>query len=156
MLVTLHRPSNVDDASSLARLIAALEAIAERVPVVFPVHPRTRQRIASFAIAHRRTRFIEPLTYLPFLGLQRHCAAAITDSGGVQEESTYLGVPCLTMRTSTERPVTVDVGTNQVLGNDTARLEQEVLAVLEGRGKKGRVPDLWDGKAAVRIAEALA
>ena len=80
----------------------------------------------------------------------------ITDSGGVQEESTYLGVPCLTMRTSTERPVTVDVGTNQVLGNDTARLEQEVLAILEGRGKKGRVPELWDGKAAVRIAEALA
>ena len=156
VLVTLHRPSNVDDAPSLARLIAALEAIAERVPVVFPVHPRTRQRIASFAIAHRRTRFIEPLTYLPFLGLERHCAAAITDSGGVQEESTYLGVPCLTMRTSTERPVTVDVGTNQVLGNDTARLEQEVLAVLEGRGKKGRVPDLWDGMAAVRIAEALA
>jgi UDP-N-acetylglucosamine 2-epimerase (non-hydrolysing) len=156
VLVTLHRPSNVDDASSLARLIAALEAIAERLPVVFPVHPRTRHRIASFAIAHRRTRFIEPLTYLPFLGLQRHCVAVITDSGGVQEESTYLGVPCLTMRTSTERPVTVDLGTNKVLGNDTARLEQEVLAVLEGRGKKGRVPKLWDGKAAVRIAEALA
>jgi UDP-N-acetylglucosamine 2-epimerase (non-hydrolysing) len=156
VLVTLHRPSNVDDASSLARLVAALEAIAERLPVVFPVHPRTRQRIANFAIEHGRTRFIEPLTYLPFLGLQRHCAATITDSGGVQEESTYLGVPCLTMRTSTERPVTVDVGTNQVLGNDTVRLEQEVLAVLEGRGKKGRIPDLWDGNAAVRIAEVLA
>jgi UDP-N-acetylglucosamine 2-epimerase (non-hydrolysing) len=98
---------------------------------------------------------IDPLTYLPFLGLQRHRAADITDSF-VQEESTYLGIPCLTIRTSTERPVTVDVGTNQVLGHDTTRLEPKLLAVLEGRRKKGRVPELWDGKAAVRIAEALA
>ncbi len=123
---------------------------------MFPVHPRTRERITGFAIPHNRTHFIEPLTYLPFLGLEQHCAVVVTDSGGVQEETTYLGVPCLTMRTSTERPVTVDVGTNQVLGNDTARLQQEVLAVLEGRGKKGEIPELWDGKAAWRIAEALA
>jgi UDP-N-acetylglucosamine 2-epimerase (non-hydrolysing) len=156
VLVTLHRASNVDDASALGKLIAGLDAVAARVPVVFPVHPRTRQRIGDFTTSHPRIRFIEPLTYLPFLALQRHCAVVVTDSGGVQEESTYLGVPCLTMRTSTERPVTVDVGTNQVIGNDTTRLEREVLAVLEGRGKKGRIPDLWDGKAAVRIAEALA
>jgi UDP-N-acetylglucosamine 2-epimerase (non-hydrolysing) len=156
VLVTLHRPSNVDDASALRKLIGALEAVAARVPVVFPVHPRTRQRIGDLAASHPRVRFIEPLTYLPFLGLQRHCAVVVTDSGGVQEESTYLGVPCLTMRPNTERPVTVDVGTNQLLGSDTARLQHEVLAVLEGRGKHGRVPDLWDGKAAVRIAEALA
>ena len=156
VLVTLHRPSNVDDASALGKLIGALEAVAAHVPVVFPVHPRTRERVASFAIAHRRTRFIEPLTYLPFLGLQRHCAVVVTDSGGVQEESTYLGVPCLTMRPNTERPVTVEIGTNQILGHDTERLELEILSALEGRGKMGRIPELWDGKAAVRIAEALA
>jgi UDP-N-acetylglucosamine 2-epimerase (non-hydrolysing) len=96
------------------------------------------------------------LTYLPFLGLQRHAAVVITDSGGIQEETTYLGVPCLTMRANTERPVTVSVGTNQLLGNDTGRMQQEVLAILDGRGKKGRVPELWDGHAAERIAEALA
>jgi UDP-N-acetylglucosamine 2-epimerase (non-hydrolysing) len=156
VLVTLHRPSNVDDAPTLARLIEALESIAKRVPVVFPVHPRTRERIARFGIPHERTVLSDPLTYLPFLGLQRHAAVVITDSGGIQEETTYLGVPCLTMRANTERPVTVSVGTNQLLGNDTGRMQQEVLAILDGRGKKGRVPELWDGHAAERIAEALA
>jgi UDP-N-acetylglucosamine 2-epimerase (non-hydrolysing) len=155
VLVTLHRPSNVDDAKPLARLIAALESIASRVPVVFPVHPRTRERIARFGIAHERTLLTDPLTYLPFLGLQRHAAVVVTDSGGIQEETTYLGIPCLTMRANTERPVTVGVGTNLLLGNDTARMQREVLAVLDGRGKKGRVPELWDGRAAERIANAL-
>lgn len=156
VLVTLHRPSNVDDGPTLARLIEALESIAKSVPVVFPVHPRTRERIARFGIPHERTVLSDPLTYLPFLGLQRHAAVVITDSGGIQEETTYLGVPCLTMRANTERPVTVSVGTNQLLGNDTGRMQQEVLAILDGRGKKGRVPELWDGHAAERIAEALA
>ena len=156
VLVTLHRPSNVDDAGSLARLMTALEAIAARVPVIFPVHPRTRARLEWFGIPHRRTTLLEPLTYVPFLGLQRHASAVITDSGGVQEETTYLGVPCLTMRESTERPVTVTEGTNQLLGRDTARLEREVLGILDGRRKIGRVPDLWDGHAAERIGEILA
>jgi UDP-N-acetylglucosamine 2-epimerase (non-hydrolysing) len=156
VLVTLHRPSNVDDAESLARLMAALEAIAVRVPVIFPVHPRTRARLVRFGIPHRRTTLIEPMTYVPFLGLQRHAAVVITDSGGVQEETTYLGVPCLTMRDSTERPVTVTEGTNQVLGHDTARMQREVLAVLDGRRKTGSVPEFWDGRAAERIAEVLA
>jgi len=155
VLVTLHRPSNVDEPAVLARLLSALENISARVPVLFPVHPRTRERIARFNIPHQRTILSEPLTYLPFLGLQRHAAAVVTDSGGIQEETTYLGVPCLTMRANTERPVTVTVGTNQLLGNDTNRMQREVLAILDGHGKKGRIPELWDGCAGERIAEAL-
>jgi UDP-N-acetylglucosamine 2-epimerase (non-hydrolysing) len=155
VLVTLHRPSNVDDPSVLGPLVTALDVIASDVPVVFPVHPRTRARIARFLTPRTRTRYIDPLTYLPFLALQRHAAVVVTDSGGVQEETTYLGVPCLTMRTTTERPVTVDVGTNRLLGTDVARLRREVNAVLDGQAKKGRIPDLWDGRAAQRIAAVL-
>jgi len=156
VLVTLHRPSNVDEPAVLARLMASLERIAEQAPVIFPVHPRTRERIARFAIPHARTVLSEPLTYLPFLGLQRHAAVVITDSGGIQEETTYLGIPCLTMRANTERPITVTAGTNQLLGNDTAKMEREVTRVMEGRGKKGSVPELWDGRAAERIADVVA
>jgi UDP-N-acetylglucosamine 2-epimerase (non-hydrolysing) len=155
VLVTLHRPSNVDEPAVLGRLMSALEKIAQRVPVLLPVHPRTRERIARFGISHERTILSEPLTYLPFLGLQRHAAVVVTDSGGIQEETTYLGVPCLTMRSNTERPVTVNVGTNQLLGNDTDRMQREVVAILEGRGKQGRIPELWDGWAAERIADAI-
>ena len=155
VLVTLHRPSNVDDPAVLARLMAALEQIARQAPVIFPVHPRTRERIARFSIPHERTVLSEPLTYLPFLGLQRHAAVVVTDSGGIQEETTFLGIPCLTMRANTERPVTVTIGTNQLLGNDTDRLQREVSRVLEGNGKKGAIPELWDGRAAERIADLL-
>lgn len=155
VLVTLHRPSNVDDPAVLARLMAALENIAVHAPVIFPVHPRTRERIARFSIPHERTVLSEPLTYLPFLGLQRHAAVVVTDSGGIQEETTYLGIPCLTMRANTERPVTVTVGTNQLLGYDTDKLQREVTRVLEGNGKKGSIPELWDGRASERIADVL-
>jgi UDP-N-acetylglucosamine 2-epimerase (non-hydrolysing) len=155
VLVTLHRPSNVDAAPSLANLIAALEKIAARVPVVFPVHPRTRERIAAFGIPHKLIRLTEPLTYLPFVGLQRHAAVVVTDSGGIQEETTYLGIPCLTMRANTERPITISVGTNQLIGDDTDLLQREILNILDGGGKKGRVPELWDGHAGERIADAL-
>ena len=155
VLVTLHRPSNVDEPQSLARLIAALERIAARLPVLFPVHPRTRARIGRFGIPHKLIRLTEPLTYLPFLGLQRHAAVVVTDSGGIQEETTYLGVPCLTMRANTERPVTVTVGTNQIIGADTELLQREVARILDGHGKQGRVPELWDGHAAERIADVL-
>jgi UDP-N-acetylglucosamine 2-epimerase (non-hydrolysing) len=155
VLVTLHRPSNVDEPAPLARLVAALEQIAACVPVVFPVHPRTRERIARFGIPHARIQLSDAMTYLPFLGLQRHAAVVVTDSGGIQEETTYLGIPCLTMRTNTERPITVTVGTNQLMGTDTDRMRQEVLAILDGRGKTGSIPELWDGRAAERIAEAL-
>jgi UDP-N-acetylglucosamine 2-epimerase (non-hydrolysing) len=155
VLVTLHRPSNVDDPAMLRRLVAAIDRIAARVPVVFPVHPRTRTRMTGAGIASRRIAFAEPLTYLEFLGLQRHAAVVITDSGGIQEETTFLGVPCLTMRENTERPVTVTIGTNQLLGRDTDRMEREVDAILAGRGKKGAVPELWDGRAAERIADVI-
>ena len=95
------------------------------------------------------------MTYLPFLGLQRHAAVVVTDSGGIQEETTYLGIPCLTMRANTERPVTVTIGTNQLLGNDTDKMQSEVTRVLEGNGKKGSIPELWDGRAGERIADVL-
>ena len=155
-LVTLHRPSNVDDPEMLARLFAALDRIGRRLPVVFPVHPRTRERMARFSIASGRVTVTDPLTYLQFLGLQRHATVVITDSGGIQEETTFLGIPCLTMRENTERPVTVTIGTNQLLGRDTDAMEREVDAILAGRRKVGRIPELWDGRAAERIAEALA
>jgi UDP-N-acetylglucosamine 2-epimerase (non-hydrolysing) len=156
VLVTLHRPSNVDEPGMLGRLIASLDRIAADLPVVFPAHPRTRARMAAFGIGAGRIFFIDPLTYVEFLGLQRHAAVVITDSGGIQEETTALGIPCLTMRENTERPVTVTIGTNQLCGRDTARMEREVAAILDGRGKKGVVPELWDGHAADRIAAILA
>jgi UDP-N-acetylglucosamine 2-epimerase (non-hydrolysing) len=155
-LVTLHRPSNVDEPEMLAKLISSLERIAADVPVVFPAHPRTRTRMRSFGIDAHRVVFVEPMTYLEFLGLQRHASVVITDSGGIQEETTFLGVPCLTMRENTERPVTIATGTNQLIGRDTERLEREVRAILDGRGKTGSVPEFWDGRAADRIAAALA
>jgi len=155
-LVTLHRPSNVDDPEMLRQLFGALDGIARQVPVIFPVHPRTRERMRRFAIDEGRVSLSDPLTYLQFLGLQRHAAVVITDSGGIQEESTFLGVPCLTMRENTERPVTVTVGTNRLIGRDTAAMRLEVEAILAGRGKTGSIPDLWDGRAAERIAAALA
>jgi UDP-N-acetylglucosamine 2-epimerase (non-hydrolysing) len=156
-LVTLHRPSNVDDPAHLRELLEALLALAAELPVVFPVHPRTRQRIAEFALEDgaRVLHMLEPQGYLEFLHLQRHAAVVITDSGGVQEETTYLGVPCLTMRENTERPVTVTHGSNVLVGRDMDRLRAELEAVLEGRARRGSPPPLWDGRAGERIAEEL-
>jgi len=155
VLVTLHRPSNVDDSESLARLLSALSEIARDVPVVFPVHPRTRARVQAQGLSWGRIKSVEPLTYLEFLTLQRRAALVITDSGGIQEETTYLGVPCLTMRENTERPITVTLGTNQLIGRDTERMKSEARTILSGRTKKGTVPPLWDGHAAERIADHI-
>lgn len=157
VLVTLHRPSNVDDLSVLRALLAVLSDISLELPVIFPVHPRTRQRIAQLpGITFPSTlQVIEPLGYLEFLALERNARLVITDSGGVQEETTYLGVPCLTVRENTERPLTVTVGTNILVGRDTKRLRSEVAQILAGNVKQGRIPDLWDGKAAERIAEII-
>jgi UDP-N-acetylglucosamine 2-epimerase (non-hydrolysing) len=155
-LITLHRPSNVDEPAMLGQIMAVLEQIAADLPLVFPVHPRTRQKLATLAInPGPRLRLIDPLGYLDFLALQRHAALAITDSGGVQEETTYLGVPCLTVRANTERPVTVTLGTNTLVGQDMARLRTETTAILAGGGKVGQIPPLWDGKAGARIAQIL-
>ena len=154
-LVTLHRPSNVDDPQSLRHLITALDTVAEDMPVVFPMHPRTRVRMAESGIDAARLNILEPLGYLDFLGLQRRAAVVITDSGGIQEETTYLGVPCLTMRENTERPVTITTGTNQLIGRDMNRLVVEARRVLNGTQKPGGIPPLWDGKAAERIADCI-
>jgi UDP-N-acetylglucosamine 2-epimerase (non-hydrolysing) len=157
-LVTLHRPSNVDSTGMLARILEVLRCIVREVPVLFPVHPRTRQRMEAFklrAAVPDAVRFLNPLPYLQCLALQRHATLVITDSGGIQEETTYLGVPCLTLRDNTERPVTVTLGTNVLVGRDMNRLRTEVAHILAGTWKQGQVPPLWDGHAAERIVEAI-
>lgn len=156
-IVTLHRPSNVDDPVMLPQVLTALNDIGEHIPLLFPVHPRTRQRIqdSAFNIQDSRLLFIEPVGYLDFLALQQHATLIITDSGGIQEESTYLGVPCLTVRENTERPVTVSLGTNILVGRDMELLRRECLSILQGRVKPHQEVPLWDGKAAKRIATII-
>lgn len=158
LLVTLHRPSNVDDPARLGRLLATLGELAKRLPVVFPVHPRTRARIEALhrhSHADAGVHLIEPLGYLEFLELEDAARAVITDSGGVQEETTALGVPCLTVRDNTERPITVEVGTNTLVGTDPGVLPEALDAILAGHGKIGRIPDGWDGHAGERAAAAV-
>jgi UDP-N-acetylglucosamine 2-epimerase (non-hydrolysing) len=156
-LVTLHRPSNVDEDETLGTLMAALATIARDLPLFFPVHPRTRARLERHGRGAVPTgvALMEPLGYLQFLALQRHATLVITDSGGVQEETTFLGVPCLTVRENTERPITVSLGTNVLVGRDCTRLVAEARAVITGGGKIGQVPPLWDGCAGSRIADDL-
>jgi len=154
-LVTLHRPSNVDDPESLKGILESLLEISEDLDIVFPVHPRTRQRIGEFGVDVARLHLLEPLPYIEFLALQRGAMVVITDSGGIQEETTYLRVPCITLRSNTERPVTVTLGTNVLVGQDAATLKTELRKVLNGGAKRGRIPPLWDGKAGERIAQIL-
>ena len=154
-LITLHRPSNVDEGGKLKRVLETLLRIQDRLDVIFPMHPRTRQRVADFGLDISRLRITEPLPYIEFLALQMHAAVVITDSGGIQEETTYLGVPCLTMRSNTERPITVTMGTNVLIGSNTAKLRSELMKVLDGKSKPGRIPPLWDGHAAERISDIL-
>jgi UDP-N-acetylglucosamine 2-epimerase (non-hydrolysing) len=152
-LVTLHRPSNVDDPLQLACLLAELGRVGKEISVLFPVHPRTRQAIADGGLEIPETiRLLEPLGYLDFLALEKHAAVVITDSGGIQEETTYLGVPCLTLRTTTERPITISLGTNILIGTDLERLKPELALILSGKGKQGQAVPLWDGHASERIA----
>ena len=156
VLVTLHRPSNVDDTTWLAEMLHTLASIGERLPVLFPVHPRTRQRIADAGITvPDRVRLIDPLSYLDFLGLQTGASLVITDSGGIQEETTVLGVPCLTVRENTERPITVELGTNILVGRSMKILLREANNILDGHGKSGTIPPLWDGRAGERIAAVV-
>jgi UDP-N-acetylglucosamine 2-epimerase (non-hydrolysing) len=154
-LVTLHRPSNVDDSGALKAIVDSLLEVSERMPVVFPVHPRTRQRISEFGIDVEKLRLVPPMPYIEFLAAQRCAAVVITDSGGIQEETTYLGVPCLTLRSNTERPITVTTGTNVLVGQDPKKLSSELKKVYEGKGKRGAIPPLWDGHAGDRIADIL-
>jgi len=160
-VLTLHRPSNVDNRETFGRILSALEAIASQLPIVFPVHPRTRKTITQFGLAERiasatNLRLIEPLGYLDFLSLYSTARLVLTDSGGIQEETTALGIPCLTLRENTERPITVEMGTNIVVGTDTRKIVSEAAAILNGAGAKGtRQPPLWDGHTAERILDVL-
>jgi UDP-N-acetylglucosamine 2-epimerase (non-hydrolysing) len=156
-LVTLHRPSNVDGPAALEAAVRALLEIAENIPLVFPVHPRTRIQLEQAGLDRPggRLHLINPQGYLDFLSLEHGAAFVITDSGAVQEETTYLGVPCLTYRENTERPITVTVGTNTLVGSDPARLVMEADRLLGGDTKSGQIPPLWDGKTGERMADIL-
>lgn len=155
-LLTLHRPANVDDPAVLRTLLGALDKVQARIPILFPAHPRTQKAIEALGGAPKGLRLLPPLGYLDFLGLLAEARLVLTDSGGLQEETTILGIPCLTLRENTERPVTVTHGTNQLVGRDPARIERAALEILDGRVKKGRIPRYWDGRAGERIADALA
>jgi len=157
-VVTLHRPSNVDDLEWLGAMIQTLEEVSHDIQVLFPIHPRTRQRLVDAGRGNGRVnglRLLKPLSYLEFLALESRATVVITDSGGIQEETTYLQVPCLTVRENTERPATVEAGTNVLVGRSLDRIRSEIARILAGDAKHGEVPPLWDGCAAQRIAEII-
>jgi UDP-N-acetylglucosamine 2-epimerase (non-hydrolysing) len=160
-VLTLHRPSNVDALETFARILSALDTITQTLPVIFPVHPRTRKTIAELGLGARvasikNLRLIEPLGYLDFLSLYSTARLVLTDSGGIQEETTVLGIPCLTLRENTERPITVELGTNVVVGADTERIITAASAALNGSAKRTihQLP-FWDGHTSERILDAL-
>lgn len=159
-IVTMHRPSNVDHPEILGSLLTVLREISADLPLVFALHPRTKSNIERFRLSHlidpSKMFMLPPQGYLEMLGLLSSARIVLTDSGGLQEETTALGVPCLTMRENTERPITVEQGTNTMVGRDTGLILAEARKVLSGQGKSGRVPELWDGHAAERIASDLA
>ncbi len=160
-VLTLHRPSNVDDEAIFSGILDAIIAIGERLPVVFPVHPRTRAKIDEFGladiIANSNIRLIEPLGYVDFMRLYSGARLVLTDSGGLQEETTVLGIPCLTLRQNTERPVTIELGTNVLVGTNPAKIKQAAFDVLadEHFAVNATIPPLWDGKTAGRICDEL-
>lgn len=159
-LVTLHRPSNVDTSKSLKPLLEALNEISEDIPLIFPIHPRTRNNAADFGLLkllEQNPNFLltEPLGYLDFLNLISKATIIITDSGGIQEESTYLNIPCLTLRDNTERPVTVDMGSNYLIGTDPDKIKDTAYTILGGQGKTSTVPPLWDGQSGERIVRLI-
>ena len=158
-LLTLHRPSNVDDANTLVRLINVIGEVSKKLPVIFPVHPRTQQKIAQSGLLSNlpedRVIMLPPVGYLEMLGLMQSAQLVLTDSGGLQEETTALGVPCITLRENTERPITVTEGTNTIVGTDTVKIMQCVDDILSNGGKSGRIPEYWDGQAAQRIVAEI-
>lgn len=157
-LVTLHRPSNVDQKESLTGIFNALKNISEKIHVVFPLHPRTKNKMEQFKILNTintKIKFTEPLGYLDFLSLTKNARVVLTDSGGIQEETTALGIPCLTLRENTERPITVQKGTNKIIGNKESRIIEEFDYVMSSENQTYSVPELWDGKTAKRIADII-
>jgi UDP-N-acetylglucosamine 2-epimerase (non-hydrolysing) len=154
-VVTLHRPSNVDDPANLEKILHALAELSERLPLIFPVHPRTRANLEGVMPPFHRIQIAEPLGYLDFLGLMAKAALVLTDSGGVQEETTALGVPCLTLRENTERPVTVELGTNKLIGTRAEKIVPAAALVLDAHRHQTMRPPLWDGHAGERIAAVL-
>lgn len=159
-VTTLHRPSNVDEKDVFARLLDALVSVSEKIPIIFPVHPRTRANIERFGFAERiansNIKLIEPLGYLDFMNLYSGAKLVLTDSGGLQEETTALSIPCLTLRENTERPITIELGTNILVGTNTEKITRAAFEILENKSKKDkRIPPLWDGRAAERICDAL-
>lgn len=159
-LVTLHRPSNVDDADTLGGILRSLRDVADSLPLVFPVHPRTRQRLEQFDLLEdleqaSGVHVCDPASYIDMLALQAAARLVLVDSGGIQEETTALGVPCLTLRSNTERPVTIDEGTNTLVGSDPEAILSAAREILDGHSKAGRVPEGWDGRASERIVDVL-
>ena len=157
-LLTLHRPSNVDDPETLRSICETLVRVSERIPLVFPLHPRTRKQLEKDALLHEMEeasglRLLEPMSYIPFMNLLFHCALVVTDSGGIQEETTYLGIPCLTLRANTERPITLQEGTNKL--STVEGLEQDMDEALERPKTTARIPDLWDGRTATRVVQSI-
>lgn len=154
-LITLHRPSNVDDPEKLDAILSAIKEASSELPIVFPVHPRTRQTIDKFKINDKNILMIDPQGYLEFMYLIQNAKGVITDSGGITEEATVLDIPCLTLRNSTERPETVTIGTNELIGNDLCKLKVYIKKIMEGEWKKGTIPPFWDGKTSERIIDVL-
>jgi len=154
-LVTLHRPSNVDDPEKLASILSAIEEASMDFPVVFPVHPRTRQIIDQFDLNKKKMLMIDPQGYLEFMFLVKNAKGIITDSGGITEEATVLHIPCLTMRNSTERPETITLGTNELIGDDIHKLKPGIQKIIDGKWKKGTIPPFWDGNTSDRIVKIL-
>ena len=159
-LVTLHRPSNVDTEEGLGKILTIFERIAAHTEIVFPVHPRTTKMLAQHGLGARAKaipslRLLDPIGYLDFLNLVDNAQLVLTDSGGIQEETTFLGIPCLTLRENTERPITCDIGTNDLCGLDVEKVVARSEAIFLGTQKRGRIPELWDGNSAKRIVEVL-
>jgi UDP-N-acetylglucosamine 2-epimerase (non-hydrolysing) len=155
LVMTLHRPSNVDNPEQLKQILDVLERGTEQMPIIFPMHPRTRNNIEKFGITLNNVKVVDPLSYLEFNYLVQHAKGVITDSGGITEETTVMGVPCMTLRTSTERPETCTIGTNELIGVEPEALKRALEVLFVGKWKKGAIPDLWDGRTAERIVSVL-
>lgn len=159
-LITLHRPSNVDNKETFEKIITAFEEIEKKITLIFPIHPRSRKQIERFSLMAqfnnmKNFKLIDPVGYLDFLKLEKYAKLVLTDSGGIQEETTVFGVPCLTIRENTERPITISQGTNQLVGTDTPKIIKTANSILDGYCKKGTIPKFWDGKTANRVVNVL-